>query len=64
MAFIDDAEPRKKKTVHDIGQDRSTLSVHELDERIDLLEAEIARLREARTGKQAGRAAADAVFRF
>ena len=63
MALLPDEEPQKRKTVHDIGQDLSLLSVDELGERIDLLKAEIARLDEARSRKQASRAAADAFFK-
>ncbi|MBL8573703.1 MAG: DUF1192 domain-containing protein [Hyphomicrobiaceae bacterium] len=63
MAFIDEPAPRKK-LVHELGQDLSALSVHELDERMEQLAAEIERLRQARATKQAGRAAADAVFKF
>lgn len=63
MALLPDEEPPKRKTVHDIGQDLSLLSVDELGERIDLLKAEIVRLEEARSRKQASRAAADAFFK-
>ncbi len=48
---------------HELGQDLSTLSVDELNERIEILEREIARLVEARGKKEASRAAADAFFR-
>ena len=58
-----DEKPRPKPATHEIGQDLSTLSVAELDERIGLLEREIARLREARSRKEASRAAASAVFK-
>ena len=43
MALFEE-EPRKKKTVHEIGQDLATLSVGELEERISLLREEISRL--------------------
>lgn len=59
--FLDDDRPAQKRA-HEIGQDLSQLSVAELDERIGLLEAEIARLREARAMKSASRSAADAFF--
>lgn len=55
--------PRKKPTTHEIGQDLSTLSVSELDERIVQLEAEIRRLKEARDRKEASRTAASAFFK-
>ena len=51
-----------RKTAHELGQDLYTLSLEELEERIDLLKAEIARLDEARRQKSAQRAAADSVF--
>ena len=50
-------------SAHELGQDLSALSVDELNERIELLEREIARLVEARAKKEASRAAADAFFR-
>ncbi|WP_332692697.1 DUF1192 domain-containing protein [Bosea sp. (in: a-proteobacteria)] len=59
--FLDDDRPAPKRA-HEIGQDLSQLSVAELDERIALLEAEIARLGEARAKKNASRSAADAFF--
>jgi uncharacterized small protein (DUF1192 family) len=62
MAAEDDERP-KKKTPHEIGQDLSLLSVDELDARMDVLMAEIERLRAARTMKQATRAAADRFFK-
>lgn len=49
---------------HQIGQDLSTLSLHELEERIALLRSEITRLDEARQRKAASRSAADSVFKF
>lgn len=60
--FPDDDRPRPKR-IHEIGQDLSALSVGEIDERIAALHAEIARLAEARTRKDASRSAADAFFR-
>ena len=62
MALFDD-EPVKKKVIHEIGQDLSTLSVGELEERIAQLSAEIERLQAERTAKGATRNAADAMFR-
>ena len=43
-------------------EDLDLFSVEELDERVALLEGEIARVRTARQRKLAGRAAADALF--
>jgi len=67
MARDDDdpfgAPRRKKIATHEIGQVLDTLSVDELDERIALLKAEIARLEEARGAKEASRQAAAAFFK-
>ena len=62
MASEDDDRPRKKIT-HEIGQDLSLLSVEELNERIALLTAEIARLQEATTKKRASKDAANSFFK-
>jgi uncharacterized small protein (DUF1192 family) len=66
MAFDPQAEEqaRPKASAHDIGQDLSTLSIEELDERVGLLEREIARLKEARAKKEASLAAASAFFKI
>lgn len=56
-------EPRRK-VVHEIGQDLSTLGIEEIDARVALLKDEIERLAAARRAKTASRAAADAVFKF
>ena len=42
--MIDDDDRPKKKIAHEIGQDLTLLSVEELDERVALLQEEIARL--------------------
>ena len=63
MAAIDDDDRPKKKISHEIGQDLSLLSVKELDERVDLLRSEIARLEADRKGKQASRQTADQFFK-
>jgi uncharacterized small protein (DUF1192 family) len=60
--FPEDDRP-KAKTVHEIGQDLSMLSLEEIDLRIAALKAEIERLAEARVKKAASRTAADAFFR-
>ena len=57
-------EPVMKSSRHEIGQDLSLLSIDEIDERIDMLEHEIVRLKEARAGKESSRAAASAFFRL
>ena len=63
MAAIDDDDRPKKKIAHEIGQDLSLLSVKELDERIVLLQGEIARLEADKTRKQASRQTADQFFK-
>jgi uncharacterized small protein (DUF1192 family) len=62
MAAEDDDKPRKKIT-HEIGQDLYLLSVEDLTERIALLNAEIERLQEAMTKKQASKDAANSFFK-
>jgi uncharacterized small protein (DUF1192 family) len=61
--LFDDVPP-KKPVPHEIGQDLSALSVFELEERIALLTAEIERLAAARAKKEAGRSAADSLFKL
>jgi uncharacterized small protein (DUF1192 family) len=53
----------KKKTVHEIGQDLSLLSISELADRIALLKEEIARLEATVASKSATRSAADQFFK-
>lgn len=62
MALFEDDRPKRKIT-HDIGQDLYLLSVEELNERILLLQAEIARLEADRDSKNNSKAAAEALFR-
>lgn len=57
-------EERKRPTSHDVGMNLDTLSVEELEERITLLEDEIARLRAAIASKGDSRKAAEAAFKF
>lgn len=58
-----DDEPKPKKA-HEVGMVLDALSVEELEERITLLEGEIARLRKAINDKSKSRQAADAAFKF
>ena len=58
-----DALPRKA-AAHEIGQNLDDLSIHQIEERISLLEAEIVRLQETRKVKQASLGAADAFFKI
>ena len=64
MALDDDPfAPPPKKPAHEIGQPLDQLSVAEIEERVALLRAEIARLEQARNAKAASRDAAAAFFR-
>jgi uncharacterized small protein (DUF1192 family) len=62
MAAEDDDKPRKKIS-HEIGQDLSLLSVGDVEDRIAMLAAEIARLQADATKKRASRDAANAFFK-
>jgi uncharacterized small protein (DUF1192 family) len=62
MSLFDDDRP-KKPSAHEIGSDVSLLSVDELQTRITLLKAEIARLEAECAGKASGRKAAEDLFR-
>ncbi len=59
----DDDDRPKRKITHDIGQDLYLLSINELEERIALLNDEIARLKAAIASKQSTRGAADSFFK-
>ena len=63
MAAIDDDDRPKKKVSHEIGQELSLLSVAELNDRIALMRAEIARLEADIAKKQATRSVADQFFK-
>jgi uncharacterized small protein (DUF1192 family) len=63
MAALEEDDKPKKKLAHEIGQDLALLSLEELDERIAVLQDEIARLEAARAKKQASRFAADQFFK-
>jgi uncharacterized small protein (DUF1192 family) len=62
---LDDILPRKKDdALHSlISQDLDRLSVDELSERIELLEAEVARCKAKRDGATKFRTAADSLFK-
>ncbi|HEY8269107.1 MAG TPA: DUF1192 domain-containing protein [Xanthobacteraceae bacterium] len=55
--------PKKPSKVHEIGSDLSLLSVHELRERVEALQAEIERLEATMKAKEATKNAADTFFR-
>ena len=59
---IEDLQPKKPKT-HVIGADLSTLSVAELKELIETLQAEIARVDTVLKEKQSSKSAAEAAFK-
>jgi uncharacterized small protein (DUF1192 family) len=58
---LDDLVPKKTPGMV-IGEDLAAISVAELEHRIQLLEAEIARIRAEMAKKHASKAAADAFF--
>ncbi|UXT59527.1 DUF1192 domain-containing protein [Agrobacterium fabrum] len=62
MSLFDDDRPQKPRG-HEIGSDLSLLSVGELSDRIELLQAEIVRLEDEKKRKSAGRQAAENLFR-
>jgi uncharacterized small protein (DUF1192 family) len=59
-----DDEPIRKRRGHEVGMPIDTMSVEELQERIEMLEAEIGRLRVAIEARSATRRAADAAFKL
>ncbi len=63
MAAIDEDDRPRPPVRHEIGQDLAPLSLEEIDRRVALLEAEIARLKEARASKEISRQAAAAFFK-
>lgn len=63
--MMEDEEQRRKRPVtHDVGMILDTLSVSELEQRIDLLEGEISRLKAAIDARGSTRKAAEAAFKF
>jgi len=63
MPAADEDDRPKKKIAHEIGQDLTLISVAELNERIQLLRDEVARLEADINAKQSSRSAADAFFK-
>jgi len=59
-----DDEDVKKPVGHVVGMALDTMSVEELQHRIELLEAEIGRLKRAIEDRHKTRSAADSVFKF
>jgi uncharacterized small protein (DUF1192 family) len=62
MAIFDEELP-KKKVAHEINEDLSKLSIDELEERIDLLKAEISRIEKTVADKRATADAAKTFFK-
>lgn len=60
--FHDEDALLRPAALHVIGQDLSTLSIHELEQRATLLKEEILRIETAMASKHAQRDAADRVF--
>lgn len=60
---MDEEALRPKKKVHELGEDLALLSVGELRERVEALQAEIARLETAISSKEASKSAADTFFK-
>lgn len=59
----EELQPRKKQPDIVLGEDITALSAHELQNRIAVLEAEIARCRDAIAARDATKSAADAFFK-
>ncbi len=62
MSFIDN-DRQKKQSAHEVGSDLSLLSADELQNRIQLLQAEIARIEAEIEKKSSGRKAAESFFK-
>jgi uncharacterized small protein (DUF1192 family) len=62
MALFDEELPQRKAELT-VGEDLSRLSIDDLQERIDLLKAEILRVEEAVTAKRASLGVADSFFK-
>lgn len=60
---MDEEALRPKKKAHELGEDLALLSVGELRERVEALQAEIARLEAAISSKEASKTAADTFFK-
>jgi uncharacterized small protein (DUF1192 family) len=60
---MDEEALRPKKKLHELSEDLALLSVDELRERIEALQAEIARLETAIRSKEASKSVADTFFK-
>lgn len=61
--FFRPAKPLRAEILHDIGQNLDTLSLEELNDRIDLLRKEIARLETAKASKETSLRSAASFFK-
>ena len=61
--FDDEESSAKKAKELVVGEDLSTISIEELEERIILLEGEIARIRDEIASKRSSKQAAESFFR-
>ncbi|MBV8450387.1 MAG: DUF1192 domain-containing protein [Hyphomicrobiales bacterium] len=59
----DEPRPKRPRPAHEIGQDLSTLSIIELDERVAVLRNEIMRLETAKNQKLAAQGSANSFFK-
>ena len=62
--MFEDEDQVKKPRAHEVGMPIETMSVDELEERIGLLEGEIARLREAIAARRKTKDEANSVFKL
>jgi uncharacterized small protein (DUF1192 family) len=62
--MMEDEAVKPKKPGPAAGEDLSALSVEELEDRVSLFEAEIARLKLAIAAKQSSRQTADSFFKL
>jgi uncharacterized small protein (DUF1192 family) len=60
---MDEEAARPRKKAHELGEDLALLSVGELRERVEALQAEIVRLETAIRSKEASKSAADTFFK-
>lgn len=63
MKDDDEIPPLRPRAPFELGQPADALSVADIEERLEILRAEIARLEAARAAKQAATAAAAAFFK-
>lgn len=62
--MIEDEDAPRPRRQHEVGMPIDAMSVDELEERIGLLEGEIARLREAIAARKKTKDEANSVFKF